>query len=51
MEAIKKAKDITPFTLIIIVTGSINEDTAFECFKAGAMDYAIKENLTSLAPQ
>ncbi|MCK4813508.1 MAG: response regulator, partial [Candidatus Marinimicrobia bacterium] len=30
----------TPF---VILTGSMNEDTAVECIKAGADDYVIKE--------
>ncbi len=32
----------------IIVTGSINEETAVECIKSGADDYVLKENLTRL---
>ena len=34
----------------IIVTGSINEETAVECIKKGATDYVIKENLNRLIP-
>ena len=34
----------------ILVTGSINEETAVECMKAGADDYILKQNLTRLVP-
>lgn len=48
MEVIKRAKEITPSTPIIIVTDSINEDTAVDFLKAGVVDYVIKETLTRL---
>ena len=32
----------------ILCTGSINEETAVECIKAGAEDYVIKEHMTRL---
>ena len=48
MEVIKRAKEITPSTPFIIVTDSINEDTAADFLKAGVVDYVIKENLTRL---
>ena len=48
MEVIKKAKEITPSTSIIIVMRSINEDTAVDCLISGVVDYVIKENLTRL---
>jgi PAS domain-containing protein len=34
----------------IIVTGSLNEETAVDCMKAGASDYVIKEHLMRLGP-
>ena len=37
----------TPF---VILTGSMNEDTAVECIKAGADDYVIKEHIKRLGP-
>lgn len=37
-----------PSIPLVIVTGSINEETAVECMKAGAWDYVIKENLIRL---
>ena len=33
---------------MIIVTAAINEDTAVECMKAGAVDYVIKEHIKRL---
>lgn len=33
---------------VIILTGSMNEDTAVECMKAGATDYVIKEHIKRL---
>ncbi|MFZ5946764.1 MAG: PAS domain S-box protein [Stygiobacter sp.] len=50
IKAIKKAKEINPIIPVIIVTGSINEDTAVECIKAGACDYVIKEHFKRLVP-
>ena len=50
MKALQLAKQHTPLTPFILVTGSINEMTAVECIKAGADDYVLKEHLTRLAP-
>ncbi len=35
---------------VIIVTGSINEETAVQCMKAGAADYILKDKLKRLGP-
>jgi PAS domain S-box-containing protein len=48
MEALEIVKELYPEIPFIIVTGSLNEETAVECMKAGADDYLIKENLTRL---
>ena len=48
MEALKLVNERFPTIPVIIVTGSINEETAVECLKKGAVDYVIKENLTRL---
>jgi PAS domain S-box-containing protein len=40
--------DKAPCTPVIILTGSMNEDTAVECMKAGATDYVIKEHIKRL---
>ncbi len=50
MEALKIAKEFDPLIPFIIVTGSINEETAVACIKAGAEDYVIKEHIRQLAP-
>jgi PAS domain S-box-containing protein len=42
--AIEKAPDVP----VIMVTGSINEDTAVECMKAGAVNYVIKQSIKRL---
>lgn len=48
LSALKIAQDISPLTPFIMVTGSINEDTAVECMKAGATDYVLKDSLKRL---
>ncbi len=50
MEALLLAKAIAPRTPFIVVTGSINEETAVDCIKAGAWDYVTKEHLPRLGP-
>ncbi len=43
----KERKSLTPF---IIVTGSLDEETAVDCIKQGAWDYVLKEHLIRLNP-
>ena len=50
MEALKLAKKKSLNLPFIIVTGSMNEDVAVECMKAGAWDYVTKQHLLRLAP-
>ncbi len=50
MEALELVKERYPSIPLIIVTGSMNEETAVECLKNGAADYVIKEHLTRLGP-
>jgi two-component sensor histidine kinase/DNA-binding response OmpR family regulator len=50
MKALKIALERVPDTPFIIATGSMNEDTAVECMKAGAWDYVIKEHIRRLGP-
>lgn len=45
LEIVKEKRIDIPF---VIVTGSINEETAVECMKLGADDYVLKENLQRL---
>jgi PAS domain S-box-containing protein len=48
MQALLLRNEFAPSTPFIIVTGSVNEEVAVECMKAGADDYVIKEHLTRL---
>jgi len=48
LSALKIAQEICPYTPFIMVTGSINEDTAVDCMKAGATDYVLKDSLKRL---
>jgi len=50
LSALKIALDNAPLIPVIIVTGSVNEDTAVECMKAGASNYVIKEQIKRLGP-
>ena len=48
LQALKIAKQFNSDIPFILYTGSVNEETAVECIKAGAQDYVIKEHLTRL---
>jgi PAS domain S-box-containing protein/putative nucleotidyltransferase with HDIG domain len=48
LSALKLAKEMAPDTPFIMATGSMNEDTAVSCMKAGAWDYVIKEHIKRL---
>jgi len=50
LSALKIAQKQSPFTPFVILTGSMNEDTAVKCMKAGADDYVIKEHIKRLGP-
>lgn len=50
MKALKLTLERSPLTPFIVVTGSMNEDTAVECMKAGATNYVIKQSLKRLGP-
>jgi putative two-component system response regulator len=50
MSALKLALEYAPDTPFIIVTGSVSEEVAAECMKAGAWDYIIKEHVRRLGP-
>jgi len=41
-------QEMAPSVPFLLVTGSVNEETAVECMKAGADDYILKQNLTRL---
>src|SRR2546426_6807909 len=48
MAALALAKKLAQSTPFIVVTGSVNEETAVECMKAGASDYVLKEGIVRL---
>ena len=50
MAALEILKAEAPAIPLIIVTGSLDEETAAECIKAGAADYVLKTNLIRLGP-
>ncbi|MBK9355846.1 MAG: PAS domain S-box protein [Bacteroidales bacterium] len=50
LTALSLAIEHTPEIPVIIVTGSVNEDTAVECMKAGAANYVIKQHIKRLGP-
>ena len=50
MDALKLALKHAPLTPLIVWAGTISEDTAVECMKAGANNYVLKDNLKRLGP-
>jgi PAS domain S-box-containing protein len=48
--ALQLAKERFPSIPFIILAGSMNEETAVECVKAGAADYVTKEHLIRMGP-
>ena len=49
-EALQLAREIAPGAPFILVTGSLDEETAVEYMKAGAADYILKDRLARLGP-
>ncbi len=50
MAALSIARERVPSVPFVIVTGSVNEETAVGCMKAGATDYLLKSNLARIGP-
>jgi PAS domain S-box-containing protein len=50
MAALSLARQRAPSIPFLIVTGSVNEETAVGCMKAGATDYLLKSNLARIGP-
>ncbi len=50
MAALSLARQQAPSVPFLIVTGSVNEETAVGCMKAGATDYLLKSNLARIGP-
>lgn len=42
LETIRRAKDLAPETAIIVLTGVVDEELAFQSVKEGAQDYLVK---------
>ena len=50
MPALEILRREAPLVPLIVVTGSIDEETAAACIKAGAADYVLKTHLVRLGP-
>ncbi|HEV8266253.1 MAG TPA: response regulator [Gemmatimonadales bacterium] len=50
MAALEILQRVAPLVPLLIVTGSLDEETAAECIKAGAADYVLKTHLARLGP-
>jgi two-component system cell cycle sensor histidine kinase/response regulator CckA len=50
MTALSLTRERAPAIPFLIVTGSVNEETAVGCMKAGATDYLLKSNLARIGP-
>ncbi len=48
MSALLKARDVTPDTPFIFVSGTMGEEAAIEALTEGATDYVLKQNLVRL---
>jgi PAS domain S-box-containing protein len=48
LDALKIKEELAPLTPFILITGSLNEETAVEIMKSGADDYILKDHLTRL---
>jgi diguanylate cyclase (GGDEF)-like protein len=49
-EALAIARSVQPSLPLLMISGSIAEDTAVECLKSGATDYLLKSSLRRLGP-
>jgi len=50
LEVVRLVQAMAPTTPVIIVTGTLDEETAAECIKRGAADYVLKDHLARLDP-
>jgi PAS domain S-box-containing protein len=50
MTALRHVRAQSPHVPFLLVTGSLNEETAVECMKAGATDYVLKDRLKRIGP-
>src|SRR6185503_17729099 len=50
LSALKLARSKQPDTPVIMISGTLSDDEAVDCLKAGATDYVLKQRLQRLAP-
>lgn len=50
LSAIQIVKEIAPQLPLIVVTGTLDEETAVDTIKSGAWDYVLKERIVRLGP-
>ena len=50
MAALRLVQQHAPDTPVVMVTGSMNEEIAVGCMKAGAADYILKDRLSRIGP-
>jgi len=50
IEAIEETGRLCPGLPVIIVTGTLSDETAVDCLKRGAADYVLKDRLSKLGP-
>src|SRR5512132_1489156 len=50
MQALAYARATGPHVPVIMITGTLSEEEAVECMKAGATDYVLKNSLERLVP-
>jgi two-component system, cell cycle sensor histidine kinase and response regulator CckA len=50
VSALKQAKAVQPDAPVIIISGTVGEEEAVRCLRAGATDYLLKGRLERLAP-
>ncbi len=48
MSALKRVREYRPELPVIVISGTIGEDEAVDCLKAGATDYVLKQRLQRL---
>ena len=50
LDALEIVKKIAPLVPLVVISGTIGEEFAVECIKAGATDYVLKDKLFRLGP-
>ena len=50
LNALAMVRRLNPTTPVLMVSGSVPEDTAIQCLALGAVDYLLKSNLRRLGP-